>query len=70
MKFSDRDKIVKQFRKMYEENAPDVFSVIWNTKEFRKKLFGNSVTKENARLDFIDLVKDPKSEIFKFIRAE
>jgi len=70
LKFSDRDKIVEQFRKMYEKNASDVFDVIWNNKEFRSNLFGNNITKENARLDFIDLVKDPKSEIFKFIRAE
>lgn len=69
-KFSDRNEIVNQFKKMYEKNLDDVFNTIWDNNGLKKNLFETNVTKADTKLDFIDLVKDTKSEFYNLIKVE
>ncbi|MDR0196397.1 MAG: hypothetical protein LBI73_14855 [Myroides sp.] len=77
LKFSNRDKIVEQFRKMYEKNASDVFNVIWNNKEFRNSIFDMSSYPTNISdgqlktilmSDFKSIINKRDSKLYNFIK--
>ena len=65
-KFSDRNEIVKQFRKMYEKNTEKVFEAM--NSDFREGLLG----KGNAnRFDLFEQdIGNPNSDQYKFINLK
>ncbi|WP_121966550.1 hypothetical protein [Myroides sp. N17-2] len=70
LKFSDRDKVVEQFRKMYEKNAEQIFKPksqggLGESKI--KELFGNKI---NSIDDFLDEIENINSPIYKFIKVD
>lgn len=71
LKFSDGDKIVEQFRKMYEKNAEQVFKANPNLFKMYDRIDGGKIRNLS---DFENLLKsnkiDSKHPIFNFIKVE
>lgn len=67
-KFANREKIIEQFKKMYQKNAKEVFEVIWKNDNLKNSLFGKNITKNDALLDFTELIKNTNSNLYNFIK--
>lgn len=71
LKFSDRDKIVNQFRKMYEKNAKEVFEA--NPSLFNKMKDFDGYPIETWR-DFKRYISDERfvfdNQLFNFVKAK
>ncbi len=69
-KFSDRGKIVEQFKKMYVNNADLIFKPKsqGGLGEIKiKELFGNTISSID---DFVDEIENINSTVYSFIKVE
>lgn len=53
---------------MYQKNAKEVFEVIWKNDNLKNSLFGKNITKNDALLDFTELIKNTNSNLYNFIK--
>lgn len=77
-KFANREKVVEQFKKMYEKNLDDTFDVIWRNKNIRNSIFDMSSYPTNISdgqlktilmSDFKSMINKTDSKLYNFIKS-